>query len=481
MINSYRKRTSAGRGAVLTMGFAIVAISQAVSAATITVTTTSDTPAPGECSLREALEAANTDTAVGSCAAGSGPGDTVMVPAGNYVFSTASELNVLDDTDVTGAGAASTTIDANGLSRVFSVRNSTSTIEGLTITGGSSSNDGGGINSESSQLTVRDSVVTANSSGSDGGGIDSDDGGNSLTLIRTEVSNNTSASEGGGIRLDNSDTTLSITDSTVTGNTADTEGGGIHIDNTATVTITGSTISGNTTLHTRSIPCDQGGGGISQDSGGVDSSLTITNSTISGNSAPNSCGGGIFVLHSMELRNVTIVDNSAPSGGGGNVYRRDDNEPLEVSNSIVANAASGGDCATSGATPVFNTGGGNIDSDDSCGFSAGTDQPGVNPLLGPLSANGGTTLTHMPQSGSPAIDGGVNASCEDSDQRGVSRPLDGTGNGTATCDAGAVEVDGQPSEPREIPVLGGWMLALLSGLFALSGLIVQRRRLGSRA
>lgn len=467
MINPYRKRVSAGRRAHLTMGFAILAISQAVSAATITVTTTSDTPVVGECSLREALQAANTDTAVGSCIAGTGPGDTVMVPAGNYVFSTAADLDIRDDTNVIGAGAASTTIDGNGLSRIFDVANSTSTLEGLTITGGSTGGDGGGIESESSQLTIRDSVITGNSSGSDGGGIDSDGNSNSLTLIRTEVSNNTSSSEGGGIRLDNDFATLSMTDSTISGNTADTEGGGIHIDNTATVTIIGSTISGNTTLHSRSVPCDQGGGGISQDLGGVNSSLSITNSTISGNSAPNSCGGGIFVRRSMELRNVTIVDNSAPSGGGGNVYRRDDNDPLDVTNSIVANATSGGDCATSGDTPVFNTGGGNIDSDNSCGFIDGTDQPGVNPLLGPLAANGGATLTHMPQMGSPAIDGGVNASCEDSDQRGVSRPQG------AGCDVGALERSPDDLAPASIPVLPWWGLMLMG----LGLATVARRRL----
>ena len=58
---------------------------------------------------------------------------------------------------------------------------------------------------------------------------------------------------------------------------------------------------------------------------------------------------------------------------------------------------------------------------------------GRNPLLGPLQDNGGATWTHAPQLGSPAIDAG--GACQDSDQRGHSRPV-----GRA-CDIGAVEAD----------------------------------------
>ncbi len=57
----------------------------AASAATITVTTTADTVAnDGQCSLREALNAAATDTgsgsAAGECAAGAGADTIVLGP-----------------------------------------------------------------------------------------------------------------------------------------------------------------------------------------------------------------------------------------------------------------------------------------------------------------------------------------------------------------------------------------------------------------
>ncbi|HYX27946.1 MAG TPA: choice-of-anchor Q domain-containing protein, partial [Pyrinomonadaceae bacterium] len=69
--------------------------------------------------------------------------------------------------------------------------------------------------------------------------------------------------------------------------------------------------------------------------------------------------------------------------------------------------------------------------------------------LGPLANNGGPTLTHALLPGSPAIDAGSNALALDqngnvltTDQRGVgfNRSADGNGDGAATTDIGAYEV-----------------------------------------
>ena len=60
-------------------------------------------------------------------------------------------------------------------------------------------------------------------------------------------------------------------------------------------------------------------------------------------------------------------------------------------------------------------------------------------MLGGLADNGGNTLTHALLTGSPAIDAGNNATCEATDQRGFSRPIDGDGDTIAVCDMGAYE------------------------------------------
>jgi hypothetical protein len=68
------------------------------------------------------------------------------------------------------------------------------------------------------------------------------------------------------------------------------------------------------------------------------------------------------------------------------------------------------------------------------------------PLLGQLANNGGSTQTHVLQTGSPVIDaanpatpGSGPPACEATDQRGQTRPQDGDGDSTATCDIGAFE------------------------------------------
>jgi len=85
---------------------------------------------------------------------------------------------------------------------------------------------------------------------------------------------------------------------------------------------------------------------------------------------------------------------------------------------------------------------------DSCSLSlALNDQPATDPLLKPLTNNGGATETHALQSQllgdlatSPAIDSGDTIRCPNNDQRGSLRPDDGDGNGNYECDIGAFEL-----------------------------------------
>jgi cysteine-rich repeat protein len=127
---------------------------------------------------------------------------------------------------------------------------------------------------------------------------------------------------------------------------------------------------------------------------------------------------------------------------------------LSIANTILAGNTGDGvavDCGGIGAG--ITSGGHNLvgEADECSGFVAAGDQVGSGtdplvPRLGPLAERGGMTRSHVPLPGSPAIDAGSpkapgsgGDACSASDQRGVDRPQDGDGDGSARCDAGSVE------------------------------------------
>ena len=444
-----------------------------VRAATISVTTAFDViSADGFCSLREAIIAANTDTAVDACPAGNGA-DTINLPPADYVLVIAGrgenaaqtgDLDISEGLTITGAGSAITTIDANGLDRVIDIFGTTSvSISGVTITGGDTpSADGGGIRNNGGILNLTDSSVTSNHTAGLGGGIFNTIGGTVIltdsvlrgntaaggggisnlagivTLTSSTLISNTASSIVGGGGIFNSSGTVTITNSTLNGNLAYQSlgvsigggisnfggtvavtnstlsgniadyGGGGGIYNSGTVTITHSTFSGN-------IASASSGGGI-YNSGTV----TITNSTLSGNIATED-GGGIFNSDVTNLYNVTLTDNIADSfgngiGDGGGVYIGPSGT-LNTRNSIIAGNVDNStgiqhpDC--SGA--IHSLGHNLIYDLSGCtinGLGNGN-LFGVHPLLGPLQDNGGPTWTHGLRPNSPAIDAGSPLGCKD--------------------------------------------------------------------
>jgi hypothetical protein len=270
------------------------------------------------------------------------------------------------------------------------------------------SGKGGGIYSGNNTVTIiTQSEISANDAIHDGGGISN---GGTMTITNSIISNNTADHHGGGVHTA---WKLAVKQSTISNNHAEVNGGGLASYLTIYDTsIVESTINNNT--------ANEYGGGIA-----AGSNLFLSNSTVSGNEAFT--GGGIFHwLHVLTVTNSTIAGNF-PTGIMA------DYSVFYLSNTIIADHQ-GYDCYLSSIPFQINVN--NLIEDGSCLATLTGD-----PMLGPLSDNGGATYTHALLAGSPAIDTGSNSYCPAIDQRGVFRPLDGNLSGTYECDIGAYEYD----------------------------------------
>ncbi|MCA9110827.1 MAG: tandem-95 repeat protein, partial [Planctomycetaceae bacterium] len=188
--------------------------------------------------------------------------------------------------------------------------------------------------------------------------------------------------------------------------TAGIGGGGIQND--GTLTLTDSTVSGNT--------ANDGGGGISNETGG---SVLLMQSTVSGNTAVRFTGGGIHNSGTLTVEHSTIVGNSAGTDGGGLV-----STALEAIATFSHTLLAGNTADGNGDEIYVGTGTVHLDSHNLIGtkdsgpivLANGTLTAGqgniIGPnkslaeIVGPLADNGGTTLTHALVAGSPAINAG---------------------------------------------------------------------------
>jgi len=432
-------------------------------AATITVNTTADElNADGDCSLREAIQAANTDAAVDACTAGNGA-DTIDMPPGTYTLiipgagedaNASGDLDITADLTIIGASAATTIIDGGGLDRVFHIVGGRVEIIGLTVQNGSAIHQininafgvGGGIYNDGTTLTLNSSTISGNAATLWGGGIVNGQFG-TLTLNSSSISGNTGMSGAGIYNEHNATATLNNT--TVSGNSA--SGGVGGIENFGTLILKSSTVSDNTAsigsygiggignnggtliLNSSTVSDNTGVtiGGIFSQRGNNLGVLTLTNSTVSGNTATlNTCTFGAGGIRNdngpLTLISSTISDNTGCSASHGGI--QNNNGEATLKNTIVA-INSPSDCSAG-----FTSDGHNLDSDGSCSLTQPTDLANTNPLLGPLQDNGGPTATHALLPLSPAIDHIPLGNCEvTTDQRVVARP-----QGPA-CDIGAYE------------------------------------------
>ncbi len=425
----------------------------AVLANIVVNTTTDELNNDGDCSLREAIQAANTDTTVDACSAGSGA-DVISVPPGFYqltLVGAGEDNNATGDLDISSSltinSAAGVTIAGNSSDRVFHVITDSVTVEinDVFIQSGKVTGNGGGILNDGGSLTLNNATVWFNQAATDGGGIAHNGG--TTTLNNSIVRLNTANDDGGGIGSTNGGT-INIFSSSIQNNTAVNNGGGIFnmMPLTPTLNILDSAIRANNS--------GNWGGGLWN--AGV---ANIANTTISGNSAANN-GGGINNRSdgAVNLTNVTISDNTADGnsdgiGDGGGVHNQTTGN-FTLKNSLVAdNVDSSSGAEKPDIAGSLTTGGYNLIGDrgtesfiSGIGDLVGSSGSPVAPLLGNLT---GLPAYHPLMGGSPALeqippvncayissDGNplfANGSAVTADQRGVSRPQG------ANCDMGAYE------------------------------------------
>ena len=208
-------------------------------AATITVNSTGGdaTGADGNCTLREAINNAesDSDTTGGDCLAGSGADIIDLGFSLTYTLDEVDNINSggnglpLITTDITINGNGSTVERSGVLTtpqfRIFSVASSgILVLNALTVTNGdASTSSGGGIRSDGT-LTLATSNVDGNTSARSGGGINNS-GSGILTLSNSSVTNNTAGDGGGDI---NNSGQLTLNTTTISNNAAARWGGGIH-------------------------------------------------------------------------------------------------------------------------------------------------------------------------------------------------------------------------------------------------------------
>ncbi|WLE96884.1 MAG: choice-of-anchor Q domain-containing protein [Candidatus Electrothrix communis] len=335
-----------------------------VQAATIT--------ADGNCTLADAITAANTDTATGNCISGDAGKDTIeltyspLLPEEQLSLPTEAiiitppitpinEKMLPQITTEIAINGNDNTLNGNNNLAVGSLLHVASsgilTLNEITITGGTGyigedgHRHGGGIYSNGGSLTLNNSTVSGNLAAGNGGGIYSNGG--FLTMTNSTVSENsnsaypygTGINYGGGIFID--DSIVTLINSTVNRNEAWSSGGGIY-SNGSTLTLTNSTVSGNSTFY-------DNGGGIYANS----STLSLTDSTVSENKG--FFGGGIYAEFlndtgdTITLTNSTVSRNESWLGGGIFVFD---------SNLKLINSTASGNLASDHGGWIYSYGGG---------------------------------------------------------------------------------------------------------------------------
>jgi CSLREA domain-containing protein len=455
---------------------------------------TNDGVCDGDCSLREAVIGSNVCSGTQTIRIPAGLYELSIAGTLEDLAAT-GDLDVTHDAIIIGEGAPF--IDGNGIDRVFEIHSSATVEISTILIRGGEEQVGAGIRNHGS-LTMHGGVVANNTGvfpggimgGSSGGGIFSD---GTLVLENTQIREN-SADMGGGVEIVGPGTLdMSGSGAMINGNIAHETGGGLAVGTGAEATLTtvdiwrneagydgGGIFNGGiihlnqSVVHENTSGSVAGGlvnyygaetwvtetrfenneapqGGAIQ-TGGL---VTLYQSSITNNYATSGAGGGVYVdaaVPGLHLYNTTVSNNTAGGPGlGGGIHNNGGDVWLEwvtvaENERIGIVNTAGGTIAIENSIVAYNTasnctgiglgsGGYNIEDGVSCNFTDVSDISSTDPLLGPLTNNGGLTPTHALLTGSPAIDSASPDMCTAIDQRGVTRPQG------SQCDRGAYEKD----------------------------------------
>ena len=340
------------------IGTSLAVVAPGAMAASITVNASGDASSDGQCTLRDAIAAANQNEMVAGCTAGDDMNDTIVFGnnvAGSTITLGGTALPTIvagstltigmagDDSD-DADDSAGVTIDGNNQSRIFTNQGNL-TLNGLTLVNGAATTAGGDadarsggaiLNDDGGVLTVNGGAMNNNSADRAGGAIEEasgataaggdDDTANDnvrVTLNNVNFSGNNAGmnpGNGGALHVTGSGDIV-VNGGTFNANIA--EEGGALWNNGGTLTVSGASFMENRANGTEA---DMGGGAIFGQVGGANGTVVVSDATFVSNKAgspddseSSASGGAILTGDGTTL---TISDsvfrmNTARRAGGG--------------------------------------------------------------------------------------------------------------------------------------------------------------------
>lgn len=336
------------------IGIDEVTISQPAGTAVLVVTTADDElNTDGDCSLREAVQAANTGMAVDACAPGAAQTIISFQPslAGQSIPTTG--LIAQRDLTIDGTSAPGLTLDGGTQGRIMRVEaGERLTLRALTLIRGRDVRGGAVLVGADARFRAtgvqfRDNEATGGTAAVDGGGAVYLEAGAEATIASSVFeANRASGAAGSGGALFNFQATALVSGSQFVSNTANRAGGAVEAV-AGTTTLSDVLMSDNDTganpgngggLHVTGAGTAVVSGGVVRRNTGVEGgglwcaatcTMTVTGTAVLDNVATGGAsalkgGGGLFNLGTMSVVNATITSNAATSidgtaGSGGGI------------------------------------------------------------------------------------------------------------------------------------------------------------------